>query len=176
MIRLHRRDFLRTSALAVGLGSIARLRPVAAAQPPVADGSLRVLDPDQADLLAAIAERMVFSGDPSMPAVRQTNAIAIVDQSLQYADENIRQQVDWLLWLFDWGPPLFDLRLGRFRSLGPAGQDAYIRGWAESRFELRRLGFRALKNLSMLGYYTQNQTWKGIGYDGPWIGKAAASS
>lgn len=173
MPALNRRDFLRTGALAAGLGSIARLRPLPV-QAALPAAGLQVLDADQADLLAAIAERMVFSGDPAMPAVRATGAIAVVDRSLQYVDDGLRQQVGWLLWLFDWGPPLFDLRFARFRSLAPEAQDAYIRGWAESRFALRRLGFRALKNLAMLGYYTQDATWGGIGYDGPWIKAAAA--
>lgn len=174
---LNRRDFLRTSAFAAGLASLARLQPAPAAESSAAAGAdLKVLSADEADILVSIGERMVYSGEASMPAFRDTDAIAVIDRSLRYADPSLRDQVGWLLWLFDWGPPVLALRMGRFRSLEPAQQDEYIRGWAESRFELRRLGFRALKNISMLGYYTQDRTWAGIGYDGPWIKGEGARS
>jgi len=167
---LNRRDFLRTSAFSVGLAGMIRLRAPAYASVQTG-GALQVLAADEADLLAAIVERMVFNGEPEMPAVRETSAVAVIDQALLQADEVIRDQVGWLLWLFDWGPAAFDLQFARFRSLGDDAKDAYIRGWAESRFELRRMGFQALKNLSMLGYYAQDATWKGIHYDGPWTKK-----
>ncbi len=174
---LNRRDFLRTSAFAAGLAGLARLQPALGAEAPAPEvPDLHVLSTDEADILSAIAERMVHSGDASMPGFRDTDAIAVIDRSLRHADPALREQLGWLLWLFDWGPPVLALRMGRFRSLEPTQQDEYIRGWAESRFELRRLGFRALKNVSMLGYYTQDRTWAGIGYDGPWIKGEGARS
>ena len=84
----------------------------------------------------------------------------------------MQSQVGWLLTLFQWGPPLFQLKLKTFTSLTPDERDDYLRGWATSRSDTRRLAFRALKNLSMLGYYSQDATWKGIHYDGPWAPRA----
>ena len=41
----------------------------------------------------------------------------------------------------------------------------------ESSLGARRMVFRALKLLSSLGYYGVPETWKAIGYDGPWLGR-----
>jgi hypothetical protein len=62
-------------------------------------------------------------------------------------------------------------RLSTFTGLDAAAQDDYIRAWSESRFAVLRTGFQAFKNLSYLGYYSQDATWKGIHYDGPWAPK-----
>ena len=72
----------------------------------------------------------------------------------------------------DWGPYLFDWRFARFRELDDAGKDASLRGWMTSSLALRRLAFQALKNLSMLGWYSQDASWASIGYQGPLIARA----
>lgn len=165
--QLSRRAFLQRTTWFVGMAALVRLRaPVAYAA--TAPASLQYLDHDQADLLGAIVERMVFTGDPAMPLARDTDAVFVIDQALLQADGDVREQLGWLLRLFDWGPILFQGRFARFRSLTDEERDDYIRGWATSRFTLRRIGFQALKNLSMLGYYAHESTWRGIGYHGPW--------
>jgi hypothetical protein len=167
---LSRRSFLRNTALTAGLLAVSRLRltPAMAAQATQAT-ELRVLTPPQADILTAIVERITFTGSDMMPAVRDTQAIVTIDQALLQLDPAVQSQVGWLLTLFQWGPPLFQLKLSTFTGLTPEERDSYLQGWATSRSGTRRLAFRALKNLSMLGYYSQDATWKGIHYDGPWV-------
>lgn len=164
---LTRRSFLRYAAFTTGLATLTRLRAMPAAAD-TAEAELRIFSARQADVLNAVIERMVDSGDSSMPAVQQTRAIEIIDWTLTHVDEAVQTQLQWLLTLFQFGPPIFDGRLSTFTSLSPEDKDDYIRGWANSRFETRRLAFRALKNLSMLGYYADDSTWRGIHYDGPW--------
>jgi len=168
---LSRRSFLRYSAVTAGLLAVSRLRltPPAIASQPAAVAGLHVLTPQQGEVLTVIVERMVFTGTGNMPAVRDTGAIATIDQALLQLDPTVQSQVGWLLTLFQWGPPLFQLKLKTFTSLTPEERDDYLRDWATSRSDTRRLAFRALKNLSMLGYYSQDATWKGIHYDGPWV-------
>ena len=167
---LSRRSFLRYSALTAGLLAVSRVRmtPALAAQP-LAAAQLVVLTQHQGEVMTAIVERMVFTGAGNMPAVRDTGTIATIDQALLQLDPGVQSQVGWLLTLFQWGPPLFQLKLKTFTSLTPDERDDYLRDWATSRSDTRRLAFRALKNLSMLGYYSQDATWKGIHYDGPWV-------
>ena len=167
---LSRRSFLRYTTLTAGLLAVSRLRlaPAMAAQSTPA-GELRVLTPHQADILTVIVERITFTGIETMPAVRDTQAIVTIDQALLQLDPAVQSQVGWLLMLFQWGPPLFQLKLRTFTGLTPEERDSYLQGWATSRSGTRRLAFRALKNLSMLGYYSQDATWKGIHYDGPWV-------
>ncbi|HYD48385.1 MAG TPA: hypothetical protein VEB21_08565 [Terriglobales bacterium] len=168
---LTRRSFFQYTAVLTGWAALAKLRPMAAAAATSAAPEiyeLRVLDAGQAAILNAIGDRMTFTGDPAMPLFHQTAALQTIDQTLVITDEAVREQLGWLLTLFEWGPPVFDFRLARFSSLDAESQDDYIRGWALSRIGVRRIGFQALKNLTMLGYYSQDQTWPGIHYRGPW--------
>ena len=165
---LLRRSFLRYTALSAGLLTLSRLRVLPALAAPSPGVGLQVLAPHQAEVFTAIVERMVFTGAAGMPAVRDTRAIETIDQGLLQLDASLQSQVQWLLAIFQWGPPLFQLKLKTFTGMTPDERDAYLRSWATSRHQTRRLAFRALKNLSMLGYYSQDATWKAIHYDGPW--------
>jgi hypothetical protein len=127
----------------------------------------RVLTPRDAAILGAVAARITYTGDAEMPEFAETPAIFTVDRALLYLDEGQRSQLGMALKLFEYGPMLFDWRLSRFTALGPEEQDVHIAGWRDSRFATRRLAFRAVKNLSFLGYYSQDATWKGIHYLGP---------
>jgi len=80
-----------------------------------------------------------------------------------------------LLRAVEWGPYVFDWRFARFTELDDAGQDASLRGWMTSRLGLRRLGFQALKNLSLLGWYAEEASWPLIGYQGPLIARRGAA-
>ena len=171
---LSRRALLRRTALAAGFLAASRLRlPPAAAAAEVPTG--RVLSATQGAIMAAIAERMVSSASPDLPRFGDTAGLATIDWALSQAHADVRQQLRWLLWGFEWGPPVFACRLTTFTRMGPEEQDAYLRGWVTSGSQLRLLAFRALKNLSMLGYYAQPSTWPAIHYDGPWLGRAAGA-
>lgn len=175
-LALSRRDLLRGTALAAGFAALGRLRlPAAAAvaAAPETPAGLMVLSPYEAGIMTAIGDRMVYSPDPALPRFRDTGAVATIDRALAQLDEGLRQQARWLLWAFEWGPPVFAATLSTFSRLPAAAQDAYLNGWATSPRQLRILAFRALKNLSMLGYYAQPSTWRAIGYDGPWLARPA---
>jgi hypothetical protein len=168
---LSRRSFLRYAALSSGLLTLSRLRvaPAMAAPPVTPRPGLQVLTPDEAEIFTVVVERMVASDDAAMPKVRDTQSIAAIDHALAQLDPSLQSQVRWLLRIIQWGPPLLMLRLSSFTGLTAAEQDEYLRGWATSRRDLRRLAFRALKNLSMLGYYSQDATWPALHYPGPWL-------
>jgi len=174
--RLSRRAFLQYSALSAGLIVLSRLRPApaAAAAPPVQAG-LQVLSLRDAEIMSALTERVVYSGDSGMPAVRDTQAVQTIDRAVQQLDPRVQTQLRWLLRAFEWGPPVLTFQLTTFTGMSPEQQDAYLDGWARSNSETRRLAFRALKNLAVLGYYSQDATWKGIHYDGPWVPRSATS-
>lgn len=160
-IELGRRRFLQLG----GLLLLSRLRALPALAAPAA--SLRVLAPGDAAVLAAIGARMTRTGDASMPPF-DSKAMRTIDGALLALPPEVPAQLSWALWLFEWGPPLFVGQPARFTRLAPAWQDAYLASWAGSRFHTRRIAFQAVKNLTMLGYYAQDQTWPGIHYGGPW--------
>jgi hypothetical protein len=157
--------------MSAALLTLSKLRPVtpAAALAAPTDAGLEVLGTGDARILSAIAERMVFTGDPAMPRFHETAGLRIIDHAMRHLDEDVTQQLHWALLLFEYAPPLFAGRLSTFTGLDATAQDAYVAGWADSHFTVRRIAFQALKNLSYLGYYADDATWKGIHYDGPWV-------
>ena len=72
-----------------------------------------------------------------------------------------------LLRAVEWGPWLFDWSFARFTELDDAAKDASLRGWMTSASACRQLGFQALKNLSLLGWYAQDESWRGDRLPGP---------
>ena len=62
---------------------------------------------------------------------------------------------------------VLDLSFSRFTRMSDAEKDASLRAWTQSRLGVRRMGFMALRNLCLLGYYSQPATWQAIGYKGP---------
>lgn len=133
--------------------------------PPV----LRVMSKRDAAIFLALAERMVFTGDPAMPGFRDTNGLATVDTALLQLPADLYRQFHYGLLAFEYMPPVMIRRLARFTRLSTAEQDRYLDAWARSTWETCRAGFDAFKNLSMLGYYADERTWRGIHYDGPWV-------
>jgi hypothetical protein len=168
---IGRRTFLGLAVFVGAMAAVSRLRfpPEVLAAPSPARGTLHALSATDSRILSAVADRITFTGDPEMPRFGETGGLAAIDTALLQLAPDVASQLHWGLVLFEYGPPVFDFRLSTFTGLSDADQDSYLRGWAESRYEIRRLTFRALKNLSMLGYYSQDATWKGIHYGGPWV-------
>jgi hypothetical protein len=166
-----RRSFL---ALAAGggaaLGSLASLRAVPAAALETASATAFFLPRDR-EILTVVVERMVATGEAGAPAVRATRTIDTIDALCAGLDPSATAPLPALLRLVEWGPLLFDHRLARFTGLDDAGRDAALRGWMTSGVALRRIGFYALRNLALLGYWSQDETWPLIGYAGPLLHK-----
>src|SRR5262245_15128358 len=156
--------------MSAALLALSRLRvaPAAAQPAPSTGGALRVLSPTDARILTVVAERITFTGDPQMPAFRDTAGLQTIDTALLQLPPEVAQQLSWALLVFEYGPPVFLGKLSSFSGLTPTWQDLYLDGWEQSRFHTRRIAFQALKNLSMLGYYSQDATWPAIHYTGPW--------
>ncbi len=115
---------------------------------------------ERAKTLEAIAERMIAADD--------TRELHVADGIMDYIErlpQPIRKDIQRLLLLFEYLPPLIILRASRFSRLTPNDQDRYIEAWGTSRIGLLRTGFRVLKNLSVSTYYQNPATWKAIGHE-----------
>lgn len=163
-----RRSFLQYTGLTTGLLTLSHLRPALVLATPGDTAGALVLTPHDAEILTAVVTRMVFTGTNDQPPVTETGAIETIDRALSQLEASVQSQLRWLLTAVQWGPLLFEFKLKTFTALSAEDQDRHLRDWATSRWQTRRLAFRALKNLSMLGYYSQDATWKAIHYDGPW--------
>jgi hypothetical protein len=163
-LRISRRGFLG-GAGAGALLAVARL-PVAAAAAAPPEAPPLFSDAER-EVLTAVVERMVDPGEPGLPAVRDTDAVAVIERVCAGLDPSVSRVLPWLLRAVEWGPLFFDWTFARFTGLDEAGRDAALRGWMTSRLEMRRLGFQALRNLSFVGWYSQDAVWPAIGYAGP---------
>lgn len=163
-----RRGFLRLAGSSAALTALAQIRLLPAAAAGAAAGG-RFFDPWETEILTQIVERMVATGDPRAPAVRDTASVQSIDALCQTLDPGVSGQLPLALRLFEYGPFVFDLGFSRFSRMTEAEQDASLECWMTSRLQVRRLAFLALRNLSMLGYWSQPETWHLIGYRGPLI-------
>ncbi len=172
--RSTRRGFLGLLGSGAALAALARLPATPATARAAAAGSqARFFDAEQTEILTQVIERMVESGEPDAPRVRDTRAVATVDALAGSLDPAITGPLPLLIRLVEWGPLLFELRLARFTNLSDEDKDASLRGWMTSRLEIRRLAFMALKNLAMLGWYSQDESWAAVGYAGPLLRREA---
>ena len=167
--RLTRRGFLRLGGATAALAGLTQIRvvPEAARAAAVATTELRFFDAQETEILTQLVERLVETGEPEAPAVRATRAVATIDALCRDLDPALTSVLPTALRLFEWGPLLFDFRLARFTRLDDASKDASLHGWMTSRLAARRQGFLAIRNLALLGYYSQPETWPLIGYAGP---------
>ncbi|HVH07103.1 MAG TPA: hypothetical protein VNE71_13990 [Myxococcota bacterium] len=172
---ISRRGFLSLAGSGAAFAALARL-PAAPALAQAPAAAAPFFSPDESDILASIVERMVDTGLPDAPRVRESGCIATIDRLCGALDPALTQPLPILMRAVDWGPYLFDWRFARFRELDADGKDASLRGWMASSLALRRLAFQALKNLSMLGWYSQDASWASIGYQGPLIARRTVVS
>lgn len=162
-----RRGFLALAGSGAAFASVASLRAVPAAALEVAPAGAGFFLPHDREILTQVVERMVDTGDPAAPAVRETRTIATIDSLCARLDPASTAPLPALLRLVEWGPLLFERRFARFTGLDAADQDAALHGWMSSGLALRRMGFFALRNLALLGYWSQDETWPLVGYAGP---------
>lgn len=171
MTRVSRRRFLALAGSGAALASLARVRAVPAAALVAPDGAPRFFAAAEREILTQVVERMVDTGEPGAPPVRATRAIDTIDALCAGLDPGATAPLPALLRLVEWGPLLFEARFARFTALDDTEQDRSLAGWMESRLALRRIGFQALRNLALLGYWSQDETWPLVGYAGPLLQK-----
>ena len=162
-----RRGFLRLAGATAAFASLAQLRalPAAAALPP----GEAFFGPGETEILTRIAERVCDSGDPAAPPLRETRTVATIDAFCRALDLSLTAQLPLALRLFEWGPFLFDWTFTPFTRMSDAGRDASLRAWMTSRLAIRRQAFLAVRNLCLLGFYSQPEAWRLIGYKGPLV-------
>jgi hypothetical protein len=168
---ISRRTFLQLTGSGAALAALARLPALPALAAAPKEGAPGFFSADEREILTHVVERMVDTGLPDAPRVRDSGAVAAIDRLCLGLDAELVRPLPVLLRAVEWGPYVFELRFGRFTTLDDLAKDASLLGWMTSSIGLRRLGFQALKNLSMLGWYSQEASWPAIGYAGPLLAR-----
>jgi gluconate 2-dehydrogenase subunit 3-like protein len=170
-VDLSRRRLLQTGFGGVVLLAVGSLLPSGCARYSAIERPLRFLTRKEYAVVTQAAVRIL-----GLPDETRDSLGGFIDGLLADLPPTSQDQARLMLRVVEHGTHLFDLRPRRFTRLGPAEQDAYLRGWMESTLGARRVIFRALKTLAALGYYAQTDSFASIGYDGPWLGRIEATS
>jgi hypothetical protein len=169
--REGRRGFLKlgllgAAALAVGGGAwlgTRRTRP-----DPSLSGPFTVLTPEEATVFAALAERLL-PARPGFPAPADVGLLRRIDALVALMSAPAAKELSRLVGLFEnaLAGLVLDGQWKTFTASTPEQQDARIRAWQQSRYRLRRTGYKALKKIVYGCYYGAPETWPAIGYPGP---------
>jgi hypothetical protein len=170
-VDLTRRRLLQTGLGGALLLAVGAVLPSGCARYSPTERSLRFLTRKEYAVVTQAAVRILGLPDEAREGIG-----GFIDGLLADLPPTSQGQARLMLRVVEHGTHLFDLKPRRFTRLAPAEQDAYLRGWMESTLGARRVIFRALKTLAALGYYAQTTSFAAVGYDGPWLGRVAASS
>lgn len=168
---ITRRGFLRASAATtgslIGAGALAGCVSRASYRALIGDERPEVLSARDLAVLMAFADRIVAPAEDA-PTARETRTARRIDRELLFSDGLLTADVRAALSIIEYGP-LIDLRWRRFTRLSPAEQDAYLRACATSSWSLRRNAYGGLRFLCVFFHYTDDRTWRSIGYGGPMV-------
>ncbi|MBI2568847.1 MAG: hypothetical protein HYV63_17650 [Candidatus Schekmanbacteria bacterium] len=169
---MTRRTFLRRgAATAVVFGA---LRTTAAARSDEVDGepgsAPQALSRRAFKVLAAVAAVLV--GD--LDAAAAARVARRIDAELTCHGDWLRRDVTDALLLIEY---LAVVTRGRaFSRLAAEDRRTRLLAMSTSRFALSRAAFQGIKVLVCFFYYTCDETWPQIGYDGPWVARAKPAS
>ena len=169
--RVTRRKFLKESLFGVAFLSSSRFIPSEAlpdnelSQVPK---DLAFFSPREYLIFDAIAERIIGLPSTGQPSVKDVGVASRADQFLAGADPEVQDQLHQLFTVFNapFFTFLFDFRFSSYLNMSAPDKDSYILDWMTSRLGFRRTGFQALKRVSLSMFYTDNRSWKEIGYEG----------
>ncbi|HEY0303694.1 MAG TPA: hypothetical protein VGC44_01920, partial [Longimicrobiales bacterium] len=130
------------------------------------NADLKALTPKEYAVARAAAEALLV-GVP----VSATTIAKRIDQELAWVGEPIRTDMKTVLTLTEHFTPLTG-RVRRFTELEPEQRLAYMRSWRESRLQLRRAAYQALKGFVYYFAYIDDATRGLTGFAGPWPERA----
>lgn len=161
---VDRRGFLRTTAGGSAAIALASLLPAgcAADYPQAAGIALETLSAKEYAVALAAAEALLVDVpvDPADVARR-------IDYELARVGDPIREDMKTVLGLIE-HLTFLGGRLRRFTALDPAARLENLRGWAHSRFNLRRGAFQAIRAFVYFFAYSEDATRPLTGFPGPW--------
>lgn len=118
----------------------------------------------QVDAFEALVERICDPGETGLPSPRDVGAVEVAQRYVRWMPAVTRMKLGNLIATLEGGPLVLGPRRKRFSKLDAADQDAYLEKWSESPLPPMRAAFHAIKQVAMMGYYSQPGTWPGIGY------------
>lgn len=176
-MKITRRRFIHAGLAGAALLAAVPLVDRARAQPAA---RLRNLDERSLELLQALVPVVLAGALPAEAATRSqavAETIEAFDRALSGLDPAIQEEIAQMLGLLVYAPTRIAVA-----GVWPAWRDAsaeevaaFLRDWRDSRYELKRSGYRALTQLIQAGWYDNPLAWRIIRYPGPPQGAVGGS-
>jgi hypothetical protein len=122
------------------------------------------LEPWQHEAFRALVDTICDPGDSGLPEPSEVRATEVALRYIRWMPAVTQQKLSRLVATLEGGPLVLGPRRARFSSLNPDERARYLRKWSESSLPPMRAAFHAVKQVAMMGYYSQPGTWPGIGY------------
>lgn len=169
---IDRRGFLRKTAgggLAIGLASLLPGCGREAGAVGASGGELRSLTQKEFEVARGAADALLAGVpvDPAAIAERLDYELWAVGGAIEEDMRTVLQLLEHLT--------LLGGRLRRFSELDRPERLAYLETWRDSRFNLRRAAFNAVRSFVYFFAYSDPATWQATGFPGPWPGRIEAA-
>jgi len=128
----------------------------------------------EAHVLQNLARAFAFPDKGDMPDPADTRFLILLDDFLNHISHRDRRDLKALILVLEYGPTIFDFwkfKTKSFTELTLDEQRIYLRGWANSPLSFRRMAIQVAKSMVMLSYWSIDDVYKSIEYDGPWVGR-----
>ena len=124
---------------------------------------LAVLTPREASIFACVCDTVV-APEPALPPVRETDAVAFLDNWLAHAPRLNRIALRSLLYAAEFAPRALGLR-GRLRRLDEDGRARALAAAEGARSSQTRQLVKLVKGIAFLSYYADDGVMLQLGYD-----------
>lgn len=118
-----------------------------------------------------------FAVDRIVPEAHEKYGLDLaqkIDSVLTIVRPELSRDLKLLLFVLEYGTPLFGFTFKRFTRMNSQEQDHYLSSWERSVVPFKRMGFQALKRSALAAFYGSDQSWSEIGYRGPWLERGYA--
>ena len=164
---IDRRTFLRGSAGGVAALAAATLLPAGCAgYPPVAN--LRLFSAKEFAVLEALADTFVPAAD-GVASATGLDVAGHLDRRLSVEPALVRKQLKQAVLLVEYGGFWWGPARARFTRMSPAARAQYMEEWMAADSAFRRQVGQLFRRAIIQAYYSDERTWAGIGYDGPFV-------
>lgn len=167
---LTRRGFLQAGLLTTAaLGGLAACTGSAQYRERIGNERPEVLSEKELAILMALADRVIIPGK-DCPSASEARIARRIDRELAFGDGKLAADVRASLAFLEYGP-LLEFRFRRFTRLSAPEQDEYLRGCLSSSWKLRRNACNGIRFLCLFFYYSDDRTWRSVGYGGPTVAR-----
>lgn len=166
---VSRRAFLRKSLIGTIVLSSSSLFLTSCASYKAPETELLALSPKEFACLNGVCDALIPFDSEKLPRPSEAGTARVVDKLLSTLPDENKKQMKLLFSAFEHSPLIFAFSKTPFSRQPLEKQRKILASLENSSLSFARLAFMGMKMLVMLGYYTRDASWKGIGYDGPLV-------